>query len=118
MKRFLLIAVTILMVAGCAQITPVKHLGLPPVTTIEGIVTAMDKSGFTIKDGSGSIRVRAELPDKPLNLTVDEKVRVYGNLQGGERVFDGYVIRRSNGEQIIITNPTPHLGFIIQSRFR
>ena len=108
-----------LMLTGCTVITPVKELGLPPVTTIEGIVTGIDKGGFTLKDGSGSIHVRAELPDKPLNLAVDEKVRVYGNLQGGQdRVFDGYVIRRSNKEQIIITNPTPHLGFIIQSRFR
>jgi hypothetical protein len=33
-------------------------------------------------------------------------------------VFDGYVIKKPTGEQIIVTNPTPHFGFIIQSRFK
>ena len=71
-------------------------------------------------DNSGSIYVRAELPDnQKLNLSVDEKVKVYGNLQGGQKkIFDGYVIKKSTGEQIIISNPTPHFGFIIQSRFK
>lgn len=46
-------------------------------------------------------------------------MKVYGNLQGGqERIFDGYVIKKSSGEQIIVSNPTPHFGFIIQSVFQ
>ena len=52
------------------------------------------------------------------NGSINEKVRVYGNLQGGQkRIFDGYVIRRSNGVQIIVNNPAPHFGFIIQTAF-
>jgi hypothetical protein len=44
---------------------------------------------------------------------------VYGNLQGGqEKVFDGYVIEKPAGEQVLVTKPTPHFGFIIQSRFK
>jgi len=40
--------------------------------------------------------------NKKLELSVGEKVKVYGNLQGGQgKVFDGYVIRKSTGEQII-----------------
>jgi hypothetical protein len=35
-----------------------------------------------------------------------------------EKVFDAYVIRKAMGEQIIISNPSPHFGFIIQSAFR
>jgi len=71
-------------------------------------------------DNSGSIFVRAKLPDnKELDLSLNEKLKVYGNLQGGqEKVFDGYVIKKPTGEQIIVTNPTPHFGFIIQSRFK
>ena len=61
-----------------------------------------------------------KLPDnKKLDVSLNEKVKVYGNLQGGqERIFDGYVIKKPTGEQIIVTNPTPHFGFIIQSRFK
>ena len=33
-------------------------------------------------------------------------------------MFDGYVIKKSTGEQIIISNPTPHFGFILQSAFK
>jgi hypothetical protein len=49
---------------------------LPPVSTIEGNITQIDKDGFTLTDNSGSIYVRAELPgnEKP-NLPVDEKVK-------------------------------------------
>src|SRR4030043_206169 len=110
----------ILMVSGCAGTTPIKNLALPPVSTIEGTVTRLDESGFTLTDGSGSIFVRAKLPEnKKLNLALDEKVKVYGNLQGGqEKIFDGYVIKKPNGEQIIVSNPTPHFGFIIQSSFQ
>lgn len=108
-----------LLLTGCTVITPVKQLGLPPVTTIEGTVRIMNENGFTLEDDSAAIYVRAKWPDyKPSDDLTGEKVRVYGNLQGGEWVFDGYVVRKSNGEQIIITNPTPHIGFIIQSRFR
>ena len=108
------------MVSGCAGTTPIKNLALPPVTTIEGTITQLNESGFTLMDDSGSIAVRAKLPDnKKLDLSLNEKVKVYGNLQGGqEKVFDGYVIKKPTGEQIIVTNPTPHFGFIIQSSFR
>ena len=116
----LLLAMVALMIAGCAGITPIKNLPLPPVTSIEGTITQIDESGFTLMDSSGSIFVRAKLPDnKKLNLSLNEKVKVYGNLQGGqEKIFDGYVIRRSTGEQVIVSNPTPHFGFIIQSSFQ
>jgi len=47
------------------------------------------------------------------------RAKVFGNLQGGqERVFDGYVIKRASGEQIIVTNPTSHFGCVIQSSFQ
>lgn len=92
----------------------------PPVTTIEGTITHLDESGFTLTDGSGSIFVRARLPDdRKLDVSLQQKVKVYGNLQGGrERVFDGYVIKKPNGEQIIVTNPAPHFGLIVQGPFR
>ena len=115
----LLVAV-VFIVSGCAGTTPVKNLTLPPVSTIEGTVTQLDENGFTLTDDTGSIFVRAKLPDnKKLNLSADERVKVYGNLRGGqERIFDGYVIRKPTGEQIIVSNPTPHFGFIIQSSFK
>ncbi|MFY9314709.1 MAG: hypothetical protein WAO95_04010 [Burkholderiales bacterium] len=115
-----LLAVVVLMTSGCAGTTPVKNLALPPASTIEGAVTHLDENGFTLRDNSGSIFVRAKLPDnKKLNLSVDEKVKVYGNLQGGqEKIFDGYVIKKQTGEQIIVSNPSPHFGFIIQSSFQ
>jgi len=105
---------------GCTVTTPIKNLALPPVSTIEGHITQLDESGFTLMDNSGSIYVRAELPDdRKLNLSVDEKVKIYGNLQDGQgKIFDGYVIKKSTGEQIIVSNPTPHFGFIIQSSFK
>jgi uncharacterized protein YdeI (BOF family) len=105
---------------GCAVTTPIKNLALPPVSAIEGKITQLDESGFTLMDNSGSIYVRAELPDnRKLNLSVDENVRVYGNLQGGQKkTFDGYVIKKSTGELIIVSDPTPHFGFIIQSSFK
>jgi hypothetical protein len=110
----------IFLLNGCAGTVPIKNLGLPPVSTIEGNITQLDESGFTLTDSTGSIRVKAELSDnKKLNLSVGEKVKVYGNLRGGrERIFDGYVIKKATGEQIIVSNPTPHLGFIIQGSFK
>jgi len=115
-----LLALVVLMMSGCASTTPINNLGLPPVSTIEGNITQLDESGFILADNSGSIRVRAKLPDnKKLAISIDEKVKVYGNLQGGpEKIFDGYVIKKSTGEQIIVSNPTPHFGFIIQSAFK
>lgn len=112
--------VAALMIGGCAGPTPIKNVALPPVTIIEGTITQLDENGFTLADNSGSIFVRAKLPDnKKLNVSLKEKVRVYGNLQGGrEKVFDGYVIQKSNGEQIIVTNPTPQIGCIIQRSFQ
>jgi hypothetical protein len=48
-----------------------------------------------------------------------EKVKVYGNLQGGKKkIFDGYIIKKSTEEQIIVSNPSPQFGFIIQSSFK
>lgn len=110
----------VMFVGGCTGVTPIRDLALPPVTTIEGTVTRVDEGGFTLTDDSGSIFVRAKLPDdRKLDVSANEKVRVYGNLQGGpDRVFDGYVIRKPTGEQIIVSNPAPHFGFVIQSRFR
>lgn len=123
MRNFIISIVTavfVLLLNGCAGTTPIKNLALPPVSTIEGDITQLDENGFTLMDNSGSIYVRAELPNnRKLNLSVDEKVKVYGNLQGGQKkVFDGYVIKKSTGEQIIVSNPTPHFGFIIQSSFK
>ena len=117
---FSVLAIIVTMVSGCAGTTPIKNLALPPVTTIEGTITQVDESGFTLTDNSGSIHVKAKLPDnKRLNVSLDEKVKVFGNLRGGEeKAFDGYVIRKATGEQIIVSNPSPHLGFIIQSGFR
>ena len=115
-----LLAVVVLIISGCAGTTPVKDLALPPVSTIEGTVTQLNENGFTLTDNSGSIFVRAKLPDnKKLNLSLDEKVKVYGNLQGGqEKIFDGYVVKKSTGEQIIVSNRTLNFGFIIQSSFK
>lgn len=115
-----LLALVVLTAGGCAGTTQIKNLALPPVSTIEGTVTQLNESGFTLTDGSGSIFVRSKLPDnKKMDLSPDEKVKVYGNLQGGqEKIFDGYVIKKPSGEQIIVSNPTPHFGFIIQSAFK
>lgn len=115
-----LLAWGVLMMSGCASTTPINNLALPPVSTIEGNITQLDESGFILADNSGSIHVRAKLSgNKKLDLSVGEKVKVYGNLQGGQgKVFDGYVIKKSTGEQIIVSNPTPHFGFIIQSSFK
>ena len=115
-----LLAVVVLISNGCAGTTPIKNLALPPVTTIEGTITHLDENGFTLTDNSGSIFVRTKLPDnKRMDVSLNEKVRVYGNLQGGqEKVFDGYVVKKPAGEQIIVSNPTPHFGFIIQSSFQ
>jgi len=122
MKKFiiLIIIAAFFLLNGCAGTIPIKNLALPPVSTIEGHITQLDESGFTLMDNSGSIYVRAELPsNQKLNLSVDEKVKVYGNLQGGEKkTFDGYVIKKSTGEQIIVSNPSPHIGFIIQTPFK
>jgi hypothetical protein len=110
----------VLIVSACADTTSIKNLALPPVTAIQGTITHLDRDGFTLTDNSGSIYVRADLPDnRKLDLSVDEKVKVYGNLQGGQgKIFDGYVIKKSTGEQIIVSNPTPHFGFVIQSSFQ
>jgi hypothetical protein len=106
--------------SGCATTTPISRVALPPVTTIEGVVTQPVDGGFTLTDDTGSIFVRARLPGGAASgLPAGERVKVYGNLQGGhERIFDGYVIRRANGEQIVVTKPTPHFGFVIQGEFR
>jgi len=114
------LAVVVLMTSGCAGTTPIENLALPPVSIIEGTVTQPDENGFTLTDSSGSILVRAKLPgNRKLNLSPGEKVKVYGNLLGGqEKIFDGYVIRKPTGEQLVVSNPSPHFGFIIQSSFQ
>jgi hypothetical protein len=114
------IVVFVALLNGCAGTTPIKNLALPPVSIIEGNITRLDNSGFDLMDDSGSIYVRAELPENiKTRLSVGEKVRVYGNLQGGrKKIFDCYVIKKSTGEQIIVSNPSPHFGFIIQSSFK
>jgi hypothetical protein len=113
-------AFVIILLDGCAGTTPIKSVVLPPVTTIEGEVAQVDAGGFVLADNSGSIYVRATSPDgKKLELSAHERVKVFGNLQGGQdRIFDGYVIRKVSGEQIIVTNPTPHFGCVIQSSFK
>ena len=108
------------MLAACAGTTPISKLALPPVTTIEGTVTKLAPKGFTLMDASGTILVRAEPESgKKLDLAPGEKVKVFGNLLGGpQRVFDGYVIRKASGEQIIVSEPSPHFGFVLQTGFR
>ena len=123
MRNHIILMATVVFVVlfnGCAGTTPIKNLALPPVSTIEGNITQLDDSGFDLMDDSGSIYVRTELPENiKLKLSVGEKVKVYGNLQSGKKkIFDGYVIKKSTGEQIIVSNPTPHFGFIIQSSFK
>ena len=105
---------------GAPKLHSIKNLALPPVSTIEGNIIKLDDSGFDLMDDSGSIYVRAEFPENiKLKLSVGEKVRVYGNLQGGKKkIFDGYVIKKSTGEQIIVSNPNPHFGFILQTSFK
>ena len=112
--------VFVILLNGCAKTTLIKNLALPPVSIIEGNITQLDDSGFDLMDDSGSIYVRAELPENiKLKLSVGEKVKVYGNLQGGKKkIFDGYVIKKSTGEQIIVSNPSPHFGFILQTSFK
>ena len=114
------VAIFVILLNGCAGTTPIKNLALPPVCIIEGNITQLDDSGFDLMDDSGSIYVRAELPENiKLKLSVGEKIKVYGNLQGGKKkIFDGYVIKKSTGEQIIVSNPKPHFGFIIQTSFK
>ena len=121
-KHFILMAmaVFVILLNGCAKTTLIKNLALPPVSTIEGNIIQLDNNGFDLMDDSGSIYVLAELPENiKLKLSVGEKVKVYGNLQGGKKkIFDGYVIKKSTGEQIIVSNPNPHFGFIIQTSFK
>ena len=114
-----LLAAAVPLIVACAGPTPVRDLALPPVASIEGTVSRIGSDGFTLTDGSGSIFVRAKLPGgRKLELSPDERVRVFGNLQGGEeRIFDGYVIRKPTGEQIIVTRPSPHIGFVFQTSF-
>jgi hypothetical protein len=115
-----LFTMLLLMISGCTGTTPIENLSLPPVTVIEGTVTQIDESGFRLRDNTGSIYVKAELPDrKKLNLSLAEQIKVYGNLEGGlKKVYDGYVIEKESGERIIINNPTPHFGFILQTSFK
>lgn len=104
---------------GCGTITPISQLALPPMTTIQGRVMRVNENGFYLKDKSASVFVQAKLMDnKALAITSGESVTVCGNLRGGEeKVFDGYVIKKAGGEQIMVSRPSPHFGFIIQTAF-
>jgi len=106
--------------SGCARITPIENLALPPVTVIEGAVTQSDDKGFTLKDQSGSIYVRVNSESgKGPAFKQGEALRVYGNLQGGSNaIFDSYVIEKDTGEQVIVNMPSPHFGFIFQTSFK
>ena len=117
---FTFFVAVVMLVSGCAGTTSIKNLVLPPVTAIEGTITKINDRGFTLEDSTGEILVSAKLEDnKMLKVSVGEAIKVYGNLQGGpERVFDGYVIRKTTGEQIIVSNPSPHIGCIIQRGFK
>jgi hypothetical protein len=117
-KRILMAAFLALL-QGCAGPTPIKQLALPPVSIIEGRITQLDVGGFTLQDDSGTIYVRAQLPgNAKLPLAIQDRVRVYGNLMGGpDRNFDGYVIRKPTGEKIMVSRPSPHLGFVLQTSF-
>jgi hypothetical protein len=117
--ELILTATFLALLQGCAATTPIKQLALPPVSIIEGRVTQLDEGGFTLTDDSSAIYVRARLPGNArLALALQDRVKVYGNLLGGtERSFDGYVIRKSTGEQIMVSRPTPHLGFVLQTSF-
>jgi hypothetical protein len=123
MRNHIILMATVVLVIllnGCAGTTPIKNLALPPVSIIDGNITQLDDSGFDLMDDSGSIYVRVELPENiKFKLSVGEKVKVYGNLQSGKKkIFDGYVIKKSTGEQLIVSNPSPHFGFILQTSFK
>jgi len=76
------------MISGCAGTTPINNIPLPPVTIIEGTIAQIDGGGFTLKNNTDSIFVKAKLPDnKKLNLSLNEKVKVNGNLQGGQEKY-------------------------------
>ncbi|MEQ1637862.1 MAG: hypothetical protein ABL903_14350 [Methylococcales bacterium] len=114
-----LLALFAYLLGGCSCVTPINEVPLPPLTTIEGSVTQVKADGFSLKDASGAIFIKAKLPDnKPLGIAAGDEVKVCGNLQGGvEKIFDGYVLQKATGQQIIVSRPTPHFGFIIQSAF-
>ena len=111
--------IMLFLLSGCSGSTAIKDLTLPPVTTIKGTVSNIKPDGFTLDDSTGSIFVKSKLSNKQkLNITHAETLTVYGNLRGGtEKIFDGYVIKKKSGEQIIVTRPTPHIGFILQTSF-
>jgi hypothetical protein len=84
----ILFAVFVISMISCAGTTPIKNLILPPVSIIEGNITRLDDGGVDLMDDSGSIYVRAELPENiKLKISVGEKVKVYGNLQGGKKKY-------------------------------
>ena len=114
-----LLVLFVAILSGCASTTPINNLSLPPVTTIEGSVTKVNEGGFVIKDNSGEIYVTAKLPTSEAIVSTGDTVKVYGNLRSGmEKIFDGYVIKKQSGKQIIISNPSPHIGFILQTSFK
>jgi hypothetical protein len=105
--------------SGCAGTTLISKLSLPPVTSINGRITKVNEGGFFIKDRSGEVYVTAILAGGKVNVAVEDTVKVYGNLRSGlEKIFDGYVIKKQSGEQIIINNLSPHIGFILQTSFK
>jgi hypothetical protein len=120
-RSLLLIMITglALLFTGCTNTTAVKQLSLPPVTTIAGFVNQLDEDGFVLADDSGTIYVHAKPQNNEMpSITVGEKLKVYGNLRGGQAViFDAYVITRASGKQMMLDLPSPHIGCVIQTRF-
>jgi uncharacterized lipoprotein YajG len=117
--RIAIVLAALALLTACASPTPVNRLALPPVTLIQGQLSALDAQGFVLTDASGAIAVAAAVPkNKQGLLSSGQTVKVYGNLRSGAvKVFDGYVVQIPSGENIIITAPSPHLGFILQTRF-
>lgn len=120
--RFLIFAVCLfpILLTGCATATPVKDLTLPSAKIIEGKLISQNASGFILQDASGSIQVKAKLSLAQKNqLLPDETLKIYGNLISGQpKTFDAYVIDQTKGTRIILSNPSPHFGFVLQSSFK
>lgn len=105
MKLFYATATAVgVLLSGCSDRVAINDLRLPPVRIVGGSVSAVDVNGFTLQDASGSIHVKAELPNNvKLNLSRGEKIEVVGNLEGGSplKQFDAYIITRGNGEKLV-----------------
>jgi hypothetical protein len=120
LRKILLPLVAGAALSACADVTPINTLALPPVSVIEARIISTNAPGFIIQDATGSIYVKATLPNGTAPAVFSgQQVKVYGNLEGGQqqRIFDAYVIQPKDGRQIIVTRPTPHIGFVVVSDF-